>query len=467
MAIKDITAYAHLSTEDVEEIGRRFDAIEARHRETLGASDAAYIRNLIRTQRGLDLLSRVATVFAPALAGPATATMGLAKILENLEIGHNVMHGQWDWMNDPEIHSSTWEWDNTGPSSGWKHSHNFSHHTFTNIIGMDNDIGYGVIRITRDKKWKPTTALQPLTNVVLAALFEYAVAFYDVELGRYFTGRQSWEDTKPRLMETLRKVRSQVVKDYIAFPAVAALVGFALAGSSGRRNEKSLKGFLGRKRGVTDKRRRVKGLGASDKRRRVRGLGITVSQARIDGAKRHAKKAAQAALVANLIRNVWAYAVIFCGHFPDDVETFTKRTLEEESKAEWYLRQMLGSANFRGGKVLTVLSGNLNYQIEHHLFPDMPSNRLGAIAREVSAIAREFGLPYNTASFPRQLWEVQRTILKLTLPNRFLRAPRWNAPEVRADEVFERVPEVGASTGPRQLALGLAKLKKLRPRVLA
>lgn len=455
MAIKDITAYAHLSAEDVEEIGRRFDAIEARHRETLGASDAAYIRNLIRTQRGLDLLSRVATVFAPAIAGPATATMGLAKILENLEIGHNVMHGQWDWMNDPEIHSSTWEWDNTGPSSGWKHSHNFSHHTFTNIIGMDNDIGYGVIRITRDKKWKPTTALQPLTNVVLAALFEYAVAFYDVELGRYFTGRQSWEDTKPRLMETLRKVRSQVVKDYIAFPAVAALVGFALAGSSGRRNEKSLKGFLGRKRGVTDKRRRVK------------GLGITVSQARIDGAKRHAKKAAQAALVANLIRNVWAYAVIFCGHFPDDVETFTKRTLEEESKAEWYLRQMLGSANFRGGKVLTVLSGNLNYQIEHHLFPDMPSNRLGAIAREVSAIAREFGLPYNTASFPRQLWEVQRTILKLTLPNRFLRAPKWNAPEVRADEVFERVPEVGASTGPRQLALGLAKLKKLRPRVLA
>lgn len=128
MAIKEITAYAHLSAEDVEEIGRRFDAIEKRHRETLGAKDAAYIRNLIRTQRGLDLLSRVATVFAPALATPAAATMGLAKILENLEIGHNVMHGQWDWMNDPEIHSTTWEWDNTGPSSGWKHSHNFSPH---------------------------------------------------------------------------------------------------------------------------------------------------------------------------------------------------------------------------------------------------------------------------------------------------------------------------------------------------
>ncbi|OFT86837.1 MULTISPECIES: fatty acid desaturase family protein [Corynebacterium] len=433
MAIKDIAAYAHLSAEDVEEIGRRFDAIEAHHRETLGAKDAAYIRNLIRTQRGVDLLSRVATVFAPSLAGPTAATMGLAKILENLEIGHNVMHGQWDWMNDPEIHSGMWEWDNTGPASGWKHSHNFSHHTFTNIIGMDNDIGYGVIRITRDKKWKPTTALQPLTNVILAALFEYAVAFYDVELGRYFTGRQSWEETKPRLLETLRKVRAQVVKDYVAFPAVAGAVGFVLAGSMGRRNKKAKTRF----------------------------------QAGVGGAKHHAKRAAQAALGANLIRNVWAYAVIFCGHFPDDVETFTKRTLDEETKAEWYLRQMLGSANFRGGKVLTILSGNLNYQVEHHLFPDMPSNRLAPIAREVEQIAKEFGLPYNTASFPRQLWEVQRTILKLTLPNKFLRAPRWNAPEVRADEVFSHYPEVDASTGPRQLAAGLAKLKKLRPRVLA
>ena len=445
MAIKEITAYAHLSDEDVEEIGRRFDAIEKRHRETLGAKDAAYIRNLIRTQRGLDLLSRVATVFAPALAGPTAATMGLAKILENLEIGHNVMHGQWDWMNDPEIHSGTWEWDNTGPSSGWKHSHNFSHHTFTNIIGMDNDIGYGVIRITRDRKWKPTTALQPLTNVVLAALFEYAVAFYDVELGRYFAERQSWEETKPMLMETLRKVRAQVVKDYVAFPAVAAAVGFALAGTKGRRNKKN----------------------SRYKRRRLGRTGISVSQDRIDGAKRHAKRAAQAALAANLIRNVWAYAVIFCGHFPDDVETFTKRTLDEESKAEWYLRQMLGSANFRGGKALTVLSGNLNYQIEHHLFPDMPSNRLAAIGREVEKIAREFGLPYNTASFPRQFLEVQRTILKLTLPNKFLRSPKWNAPEVRADEVFERVPEVGNAIGPHQLAEGLAKLKKLRPKFLA
>ena len=45
-----------------------------------------------------------------------TAALSLAKILDNMEIGHNVLHGQWDWMRDPKIHSSTWEWDHTSPA---------------------------------------------------------------------------------------------------------------------------------------------------------------------------------------------------------------------------------------------------------------------------------------------------------------------------------------------------------------
>ena len=55
------------------------------------------------------------------------------------------LHGQWDWMNDPEIHSNTWEWDMVGPSSQWRYSHNYRHHVFTNVIGMDDDLGFGVI----------------------------------------------------------------------------------------------------------------------------------------------------------------------------------------------------------------------------------------------------------------------------------------------------------------------------------
>ena len=435
MAISDIKAYSHLSEEDVAEIGRRFEAIAEEHRAALGPKDARYIRTLIRVQRILEVTGRGLLVLptigmaldkagyktrkggllprslrTPAHKGlwwAGVSTLSLAKVLENLEIGHNTMHGQWDWMNDPEIHSSTWEWDNSCPSSGWKHSHNFVHHKYTNVLGMDNDVGYGILRVTRDKKWTPVTLTQPIQNVILASLFQWAVAFYDVELGAVVAGKKKWEVAKPQLIEVLEKGGRQLLKDYALFPLLA-----------GPRWAEVAKGNA----------------------------------------------------VANLVRNVWAYAVIFCGHFPDDAETFTKDQYKNENKAEWYLRQMLGSANFHGGFILSVLSGNLNYQIEHHLYPDMPSNRLAAISKQVKEICRDYDLPYNTGSFPGQLLQVQRTILKLSLPDRFLVADPDNAPEVRSEKAFVKYPQVeqqlDATTTPRRgLRTGLGLLKKLRPGV--
>ena len=99
-----------------------------------------------------------------------TVTLGVSKIIENMEIGHNVMHGQWDWMNDPEIHSSTWEWDMSGASKHWRFTHNFMHHKYTNILGMDDDVGYGVIRVTRDARWKPFNLYGNLCFNTLLAL---------------------------------------------------------------------------------------------------------------------------------------------------------------------------------------------------------------------------------------------------------------------------------------------------------
>src|SRR3546814_13840733 len=87
----------------------------------------------------------------PALVA-GTAMLGLAKILENMEIGHNVMHGQWDWMNDPEIHSSNWEWDTAQPAEQWKHTHNYIHHQFTTVLGPAHDLRYGVMRMPRQTK---------------------------------------------------------------------------------------------------------------------------------------------------------------------------------------------------------------------------------------------------------------------------------------------------------------------------
>jgi linoleoyl-CoA desaturase len=162
MAISDVKEYTHLTPEEVDQIGRELDQIRADIEESRGAADAAYINRMIRIQRGLAAGGRAALAYGswskkggrPALATGA-ALLGLAKILENMEIGHNVMHGQWDWMNDPEIHSSNWEWDTAQPAEQWKHSHNYVHHQFTNVLGYDNDIGYGVLRMAREQRWHP------------------------------------------------------------------------------------------------------------------------------------------------------------------------------------------------------------------------------------------------------------------------------------------------------------------------
>ena len=84
-----------------------------------------------------------------------------------MEIGHNVMHGQWDWMNDPDINSQNWDWDTASPADAWRHSHNYEHHTFTNIRGKDRDLGYEIMRIDPHQRWHPIYLFQPIYNLLL------------------------------------------------------------------------------------------------------------------------------------------------------------------------------------------------------------------------------------------------------------------------------------------------------------
>ena len=376
MAISDIKAYAHLTPADVEALGVELDALRREIEQSRGAKDAAYIRKVIKLQRGLEYAGRAtlfASLFPPAwIAG--TAMLSLSKIIENMEIGHNVIHGQWDWMNDPEIHSSTWEWDNAATAESWKHSHNVVHHTWTNIVGKDRDVGYGVLRITRDYKWKPKNLAQPAIYALLALMFEYGIAFHDIDVSAVKKGRKTKETAKRQLRDMGRKIRKQVTKDYLLWPA---LTGPA---------------FLG-----------------------------TLS----------------ANFTANVVRNVWSNAVIFCGHFPDGAEKFTLAEYESETPAEWYLRQMLGSANFDGGKLLTFMAGNLNHQIEHHIFPDLPSNRYAEIAVRVREICDRYEIPYTTGHFAVQYAQTIRTMLKLSLPDSMLTATSDDAPETASEKKWE------------------------------
>jgi NADPH-dependent stearoyl-CoA 9-desaturase len=370
MAIADVKEYTHLSEEQVEELGRQLDELRAEIEASRGAADAAYINKMITIQRRLAAAGRVtlfASKYKPAWVAGA-AMLGVAKILENMEIGHNVMHGQWDWMNDPEIHSSTWEWDTAQPAEQWKHSHNYVHHQFTNVLGYDNDVGYGVLRMAREQRWHPVYLGQPVYNTLLALLFQWGVALHDLDLEAIRKGRKDPKEMKRQLRQIGTKIRRQIGKDYVFFPLLSGPAFFATV---------------------------------------------------------------KANATANLMRNLWSYMIIFCGHFPDGAMHFTEEEIEDETRPEWYLRQMLGSANFEGGPLLHVLSGNLGFQIEHHLFPDLPSNRYAEISVKVRALCDQYGIPYTTGPLHKQYGQVLRTVWKLSLPNGMTKDDQPAAPPSR------------------------------------
>ena len=220
---------ARLSDEQIAQLGREFDAIHDEVFAELGDRDRRYIVSMIEMHRRLVVLGRVlllASRHRPAwIAG--TTLLSLAKILENMEIGHNVMHGQWDWMNDPQISSSTWDWDSASTAEAWKHSHNYVHHTYTNIRGKDRDLGYEIMRIDPHQKWHPVYLLQPFYNLVLAAFFEWGVATHDLDFEAIKKGEKSKEQLKREVRGMLRKGREQIVKDYLAWPLISALAAAA------------------------------------------------------------------------------------------------------------------------------------------------------------------------------------------------------------------------------------------------
>jgi linoleoyl-CoA desaturase len=361
----------HLSDEQIEQLGRELDELRTRVVADLGELDAEYIRQIIRWQRGLELGGRTLLQLGflpPAWLGGVVA-LSLSKILDNMEIGHNVMHGQYDWMKDPALDSKRFEWDTACPGDQWRHSHNYVHHTHTNVLGKDRDIGYGILRMSEDQPWRTRDLGNPVWAALLAALFQWGVAVHDLEVERIEAGEITLEDKREILRAIWHKGRRQVLKDYVAFPLLAGPgAPFTFAGN----------------------------------------------------------------LTANLVRNIWAFMIIFCGHFPEGVEEFSEEEVANETRGGWYVRQMTGSANLTGGRLFHVLSGNLSHQIEHHLFPDIPAHRYAEISAEVRKVCGRYGLPYNTGPLGRQFGSVVKKIFRLALPGGDRPAPRQAAAEATA-----------------------------------
>ena len=365
-----------LNAQQTAEVGKKLDAIRQSVMQDLGEKDALYIHRVYATVVYGELLGRGILMLSGALQHrhkrgklskstigfwlTGTSLLTFSKILNNMELGHNVMHGQYDWMQHKHLNSQQFDWDIVCPAPLWQHSHNYLHHTFTNVVGRDHDVGYHLIRITDEQPWVNSDRFNLVKTGVLALIFEWAVAFHDIQISM-----EEYRDD-PNLATTMHqksralfaKIGRQIGKDAIAMPVLASLLG----GKSG---------FVHSLMGNT---------------------------------------------FANGIRNVWTWAVIFCGHFTEQAHIYSKLD-DNESRGDWYVRQMLGSSNLTGGKIFHIMTGNLSHQIEHHLFPDMPANRYASIAPRVKAVCQEYGLHYNTGSFAKQLTQVIKRIHHFSKPD--------------------------------------------------
>ena len=446
---------ARLTDEQIEELGREFDAIHDEVYSDLGDRDRRYITSMIEMHRRLAVMGRALLTASRFRLGwiAGTSALSAAKILENMEIGHNVLHGQWDWMNDPQIHSSTWDWDTASTAEAWKHSHNYVHHTYTNILGKDKDLGYEIMRIDPHQDWHPVYLLQPFYNVLLMFLFEWGVAVHDLDFEAIRKGEKSKKQLRRELKGIAGKARAQITKDYIAWPLVSAAATAAVEFGVGMaRPERT------RRRSAFARLRTRRRTDRNERLRRA-------AERALSRAGESFRSTAKANATANVIRNVWSYAIIFCGHFPDQTYTFTQEEVADENRGRWYVRQLVGAANIEGSPFFHVASGNLGYQVEHHLFPDMPSSRYAEIAPRVKEICARYELPYNSGPFMKQLGGVQRTILRLAFPGG---EPRPKPPPYRPEDDEdvesrsnghhrERQPDKGGSgtSGPEQADEGV------------
>ncbi|MBV1881246.1 MAG: acyl-CoA desaturase [Pseudomonadales bacterium] len=344
-----------LNAKQLEQFAQELDALKENIMADLGQTDVDHIRHIMRLSRGSEIVGRTLIHFSldPITWSLGVIGLGVSKILENMELGHNIMHGQYDWTNDPQLNSQTYEWDTACESDSWRYTHNYEHHTYTNIRGKDRDYGYGLLRLSHDIPWAPRHLAQFLNFIGLTVFFQWGVALHELEIERIVRREISLKDKLPFLKRFLRKGGKQAFKDYLFFPLLAG--PFAP------------KVFLGN-------------------------------------------------LAANGLRNLWASSVIFCGHFTEGAQSFPESVCENETRGHWYYRQLLGAGNFTGNRWLHILTGHLSFQIEHHLFPDIPAHRYAEISPKIKDICETYGLPYNTGSFWSQYKTVVQRVLKYSLP---------------------------------------------------
>lgn len=351
---------------------RALDELRAEVESQLGSDDAAYIKRVRVTSRSMELLGRTLIHFSfePLGFGAGVAALWVHKLLELMEIGHPALHGAYENLPgvDAAYRADSFVWKAPIDEKGWHAVHNLRHHQYTNIAGRDPDLDFGALRLSKHRKHKLVHVLQPLSNYATWVVFSLAVNFHVTGLVDFYLGRGEPPILRDRRPATVRAAHHAALRKIVPYYAKEYVFYPLLAGPF------FWKTLLGN-------------------------------------------------VLSDVGRDVFAGAVIYCGHVgATDLPPNTRA----RGRAAWYALQVEATCDLEVPKVVSILCGGLDHQIEHHLFPRLPPNRLREIRPRVRAICEQHGVEYRIASWPRRLRQVSGILRRLASsdanPDRLARA---------------------------------------------
>lgn len=340
-----------LEARRIAAFGRAIDALRLELEPQLGEQDAQHIKRIGKLSQRLELLGRslIHFSFEPLSFGLGSAALWAHKTLELMEIGHMALHGAYDGLPDAErFQSQDFHWKAPIDEASWKHGHNIRHHQYTNIAGRDPDLDFALLRLSPRIAYRKLHALQPISNVVSWLYFTAVIGLHVSGMIDVYVKGSSEVDAREARRKFVSKWLRYYGREFVFFPLLAGPF--------------FPKVFL-------------------------------------------------ANLLTDVARDVYAGAIIYCGHvgasdFPEDAEPATR--------AHWYAMQVEAARDVVLPEWLSILCGALDLQIEHHLFPRMPPNRLREIAPRVRAICDAYGVKYRRDSWPRTLRSVLGALRQLS-----------------------------------------------------
>ncbi len=340
------------------------DALKRRTLAHLGDDDVAYVKRLDLFSRTMEIAGRslIHVSFEPATFFVGVVALAVHKQIQTAEIGHSALHGAWDRLDGAERFASrSFHWDTPVDEASWRHAHNVRHHGLTNVAAADPDIHFGPARLTEQTPYSPWNRAAVPFVLALFPFFLFVISAHVTGLNDLLAdnGRPEKLDFLPdrsvaTALEALRRAHRKWVpyyaKEYVLFPALAGPFFWKVLAGN---------------------------------------------------------------WLADAMRNVYSAATIVCGHVGGGVKSWPAGT-RPRGRGEWCAMQVEATHDFEVSLPLSVLCGGLDRQIEHHLFPTLPPQRLREIAPEVRDIGERHGVAYRTNTWGRTLRNALAHIARLS-----------------------------------------------------